>query len=321
MWYNNLSEDVRVMGSTDFNFDLFYEYYRQQTLKEGLYVLLDKEELSNVLKENELLLINEDNLDGFILYNVKGSVAFITLFYGSTESLDYLFETFEKRLLKENVKHIWFNFNNPTSMSWYPLEGIEHPMIQGIVLDSEKHNYLLSKGFEDYVIEDTYYRSLIDFKIPDEVVETIQYNETKGYKIEFYNKEKHTNLEEFCDLIHNEDWKNVILTNEAKNRPLPLLVVTYLNDVIGYAGPLKREESGRGYFAGIGVLNEYRGNKLGKTLFNRLCEELKNLNSEYMTLFTGRNNPAKHIYIQRGFKVVQSFMLLKKDLNLPIDNL
>ena len=86
------------------------------------------------------------------------------------------------------------------------------------------------------------------------------------------------------------------------------------NEVVGFTGPLRKENNGRGYFAGIGVLSSHQGKKLGKTLFYRLCEELKLLGSDYMTLFTGRNNNAKYIYKQAGFEVVKSFMILKKFL-------
>ncbi len=53
---------------------------------------------------------------------------------------------------------------------------------------------------------------------------------------------------------------------------------------------------------------------LVRLYFYSLCHELKNLGAEYMTLFTGKNNPAKYIYLNAGFKVVKQFALLKKEL-------
>ena len=84
--------------------------------------------------------------------------------------------------------------------------------------------------------------------------------------------------------------------------------------VIGFSGPLKVQKSMRGYFTGIGIHSEYRGYGAGSVLFSALCKHLKDLGAHYMTLFTGENNPARHIYEREGFQIVRSWADMRKDL-------
>ena len=73
-------------------------------------------------------------------------------------------------------------------------------------------------------------------------------------------------------------------------------------------------ESGRGFFAGIGVHSEYRKYGLGKSLFSTLCQSLKDIGAGYMTLFTGETNPARRIYASAGFKIVKTWSDMQKDI-------
>lgn len=83
--------------------------------------------------------------------------------------------------------------------------------------------------------------------------------------------------------------------------------------VVGFAGPVIREESGRGYFAGIGVHPEHEGHGLGSLLFYGLCEAFKEIGTDYMTLFTGSENPALRIYDKAGFRTVKRFAVMRKE--------
>jgi ribosomal protein S18 acetylase RimI-like enzyme len=84
--------------------------------------------------------------------------------------------------------------------------------------------------------------------------------------------------------------------------------------VVGFAGPVYPEPTGRGYFAGIGIHPDYQHHGLGKILFYHLCEEEKRAGAKYMSLFTGEGNPARNIYKQAGFSEVRRFGVMLKDL-------
>ena len=53
---------------------------------------------------------------------------------------------------------------------------------------------------------------------------------------------------------------------------------------------------------------------LGTLLFHRLLEEERKAGSQYMSLFTGEENPARFIYLGAGFRVVRTFGVLLKEL-------
>ena len=49
-------------------------------------------------------------------------------------------------------------------------------------------------------------------------------------------------------------------------------------------------------------------------MFASLCIGLKEIGAQFMTLFTGENNPARNIYEAAGFKIVKSFADMRKDI-------
>ena len=84
------------------------------------------------------------------------------------------------------------------------------------------------------------------------------------------------------------------------------------DQVAGFAGPVYPEETGRGYFSGIGVAPEFEGKGFGTLLFYRLCREERQAGAAYMSLFTGEENPARKIYERAGFEVRRTFDVMKK---------
>lgn len=299
------------MITTNFNVLELYEYYKKETLNEQLYILQTKKEFEYLLQTNSIFVSKTDSIDGFILFNIADKEAFITLLYGTKK--ERLLQTFEESV-KSTCKTIWIHFKNPTTLPWYPLTDVTHPGTQGVVNDSPLHLFYKKHDYQDYALIDTYYQPLKNYTFPQKLQNIEKDLNKKDFSISFYDPTLHKNINQFCEDINSEGWKNVIINNINKDNPHPLLVATHKNTVIGFTGPLYKEKMGRGYFAGIGVLKDYNGLKLGTLLFNHLCDELKNMDASYMTLFTGRNNNAKHIYIKTGFQVVKTFMILKKSL-------
>ena len=74
------------------------------------------------------------------------------------------------------------------------------------------------------------------------------------------------------------------------------------------------EPSGRAHFDGIATDPNVRGVGLGKALFCTLCQYSKEHGSKFMTFFTGLDNLARNIYLYAGFKIVQTFAIMKKEL-------
>jgi len=288
-----------------------YDYYLKYTRENTNYCLLEYDEfIKKIIKGRQYLVstINDD-INGFLSSVIENEKAYITLVYGSDQVKEKLLTLFEDKAKLSSVKELWFHFFNPVQLEFNPLPLIRHPNAQGVNLNSSLHQVLLKLDYQENSIQDTYYRNLVN---------KLNFNEKiiydKDYKVCFYDDLKHHKFSDFIESLNHKYWSKTLTENQLSDKPLPLLIATYKNDVVGFAGPLKVESDGRGYFSGIMVQEKHRKHHLGSYLFQNLVVELKKIGSTYMTLFTGRNNPAKYIYQKYGFQVVSSFVTMKKTL-------
>lgn len=297
------------MITSNYDFEELYEYYNDYLQLKTKLVLLDKENFFTKLIEDKIVLISQDNLiNGFLSAVVNGDRAYVTLVFGDVIIQEALLKTLEEELVSKGVFEIWFHFFNPVKLAWYPKVNIVHPGIQGVVLDSVLYQTLKKLEYIDNSYQQTYYQDLSGFDITN-----FDFKPSR-FKIDFYDSSKHQGLTDFANKIGVKSWHDEIMNNQNSEKPLPLLVALDENLVVGFTGPLKVENDGRGYFAGIGILEEYRKNGIGKLLFFNLCQELKNIGSKYMTFFTGTTNPARYIYLSAGFNVVETFVTMKKTI-------
>jgi ribosomal protein S18 acetylase RimI-like enzyme len=285
-----------------------YQYYENYVKRQTHYVLLDKDAFMSQIVHDKIVFVSYgQEINGFISACLDKDKAYISLLFGQKDVQEALYKTMEETLLSLDVKTVWIHFFNPVKLPWYPLKDVVHPAIQGVVYQSDLYKVYEKLGFKEHSIQETYYQDLSGFKF--------NYKDIKhSNQVEFYDPEKHHGLTEFAHQIGVDDWKNTILFNEKAIQPQPLLVALDDQKVVGFTGPIIKEPSQRGYFAGIGILDSYRNRGLGKALFYRLCHELKQVGAAYMTFFTGVNNSAKYIYLRAGFKVVERFATMKKNL-------
>ncbi len=296
------------------DFYALYAYYKEKTIQEKTFVLIEPSTFDSIISQGFLALFeNQLGISGFILSHMTNHQSYITMLYGETLDIkNSLMEFYDSKMIEKGITESWIHFFNPISLAWYPVTDIIHPCYQGVPIDSEMHHFYQENHYIEHSIQDTYYLDLSTFEMPSSVNNQIKMNISDGFEIALYNPRKHLKLIEFTDKINAPHWKSIILENLNRSNPLPLLVALKNNQVIGFTGPLKVEKHQRGYFAGIGILETERGKKIGKTLFFMLCQTLKTMGSSYMTLFTGRDNPAKYIYLSAQFEVVKSFYTMKK---------
>lgn len=206
-------------------------------------------------------------------------------------------------------------FASPINLEWYiPNTKCDHPGAPGIPFNSAYYYLLMNNGYNTNGQLDGYCLPITDYELPEKVVQKEKENEALGYKISIYDPEKHHGFEELFEALKNPGWYEAVKNNLSLEKPHPMLIVEKEGRILGWTGPMYPQESGRGYFAGIGVHPETQGHGLGKALFCELCYHSKLYGAKYMTFFTGSDNLARNIYLYAGFKIVHSFAILRKEL-------
>jgi len=283
-----------------------YQFYQTYLNTHRHFVPLDQETFKNTLIHGqEVLLSYNQRIDGFLSCHIEGEKAYISILLGEKDIQKELLGHLEKNLRLQDIKSLYFHFLNPVNLPWFVKGDMIHPNNQGVLVDSDLYVLLHELNYHDHTYQQTYVQSLDDF---DEM--QVQNHE----RICFYQKEKHHGLHDFVQSLGVKTWTEELISNDCLKNPLPLLVALDQSKVIGFAGPLKVQDNGRGYFAGIAIDSDYRKKGLGYGLFSRLTKELKAMGALYMTFFTGSNNPARHIYTRLGFQVAKTFACMKKTL-------
>lgn len=212
-------------------------------------------------------------------------------------------------------KELEISFFNPITLPWRVPGGIrvEHPNTPGVDVCSDAYIFLKNCGYRDFAMQNSYYLDLSDYKLPADMEEKRLQLEKEGFTFIFYDQDIHTGMEKMLQDFQNPLWEKELLSEPAEDKGgRPILVPVYQGRVCGFAGPLDVEKSKRGYFAGIGVDETFRGRGLAKVLFCLMCDELKERGAEFMTLFTGENNPARNIYEAVGFSIIRSWADMRK---------
>ena len=222
-----------------------------------------------------------------------------------TRLLHVLMEEMKKEV---ETPKLQISFFNPCALTWIVpgTPGHDHPNAPGVDVSSAAYLFFKNRNFLTSVYQNSFYLPLARYKEPSVLVQ--KKAELSEQKIEIcrYLPDRHTGLWELTENLGNPVWKEELLANDAlKEKGYPLAAAIHENKIIGFAGPLRVQESGRGYFAGIGVHSDYRGFGLGNVLFHTLCASLKEMGAAYMTLFTGETNPAGQIYLKAGFQIVK----------------
>jgi ribosomal protein S18 acetylase RimI-like enzyme len=212
------------------------------------------------------------------------------------------------------IKSIDLVFFNPITLTWKIPEtsSDDHPNSPGVDMNSNAFSFFKAMGYDTFAIQNSYYKDIRNYQYSKEMLSRIETLKHKDINIVYATKD-HEGFDELFDNLNNPLWKKEI--KEAIITHKPVLIAETKGKMIGFTGPLAVQPSLRGYFTGIGVHSDYRGLSIGKVLFSSLCYHLNEIGAHYMTLFTGENNPARHIYENEGFKIVRSWADMRKELS------
>ena len=210
--------------------------------------------------------------------------------------------------------HSAVTFFNPIRLPWIipGTDGHQHNNAPGVATDLPLHGRMLARGYKEAARECAMHLDLAGYETPARIQEKAEKMAAEGYTVARYDPGLHEGLEEMVAALNNPMWSAEI--PEAGRTGMDLLVGLRGNTCAGFTGPVYPEDTGRGYFAGIGVAPQYERHGLGTLLFYRLLEREKEVGSRYMSLFTGENNHAKQIYLGAGFRIVRTFGVMLKEL-------
>lgn len=230
------------------------------------------------------------------------------------QNTDLLLNALEDAFRRAGRIHSAVTFFNPIRLPWVipGTPGHQHNNAPGVAADLPLHDRMLARGYREVTRECAMYLDLSDFTTPDWVEEKAARMAQEGYTVARYDRQKHLGLEEMVAALENPMWSAEIPA--AGKAGMDLLVGLCGNTCAGFTGPVYPEETGRGYFAGIGVAPQYERHGLGTLLFYRLLRQEKEAGAKYMSLFTGETNHAKQIYLGAGFRIVRTFGVMLKEL-------
>ncbi|MEK3885525.1 GNAT family N-acetyltransferase [Paenibacillus sp. PL2-23] len=234
--------------------------------------------------------------------------------YASEGTYASLLGAMEERFKELGRKQGDVLFFNPMQLPWYipGTDRHEHNNAPGVPRGSALHGFLLQQGYAERATQCAMYLKLGDFRVPESILAKEEKAAAQGYAVELLDPAKHHGVPTMLEALGNPLWKREI--GRSLEDGTPVVIAALNGEAVGFAGPVIRQANGRGYFAGIGVRSEHEGHGLGSSLFFRLCEAFQRIGTDYMSLYTGSNNPAMGIYEKAGFRTVRTFAIMRKEL-------
>lgn len=304
--------------------------WNEEAVKDG-YKELTEESFNGIFTSNSyfdqactFVLLENDQVKGFAcgctgkdlpLGDVAGYITCIVLAHNHKTEVNYqrMLEQIEMRFKALGKKQADVLFFNPMLLPWYipDTPKHEHNNAPGVPVESQLYSILQNEGYFERAVECAMYLNLDHYTMSDEIKTKEDKAAHAGYTVQLFDPSLHDGVSEMLDGLNNPLWQKEI--GQSTRDGIPVVVAAYQEKVVGFAGPVIRQDNGRGYFAGIGVHPEHEGHGLGSVLFFKLCEAFKNIGTGYMSLYTGSTNPAIRIYEKAGFTTVKKFAIMRKE--------
>ena len=325
----------QVVNGTKENLKEMNEMWNEVVQQEGFFkpIALNDyqkylEDIPGFLYEGIKLVYDGDKLVGMGIGVLKGGLEASADVPGSINAIivrpEYRHQKIGETILKSLEDYFISKGRNsvvvygylPSCYGWYipNTDKHDHPCAPGIRVNSNEYFFLLHHRYEAFGFQDAFHLNLSDYEISDSIDKILKENAKDGITIELYDPNKHYGIDDFYKELNIYDFEKVIRDNLNLDKPYPFLVVSDHGKIKGWTGAMWNEESGRGHFDGIAILESVRGRGLGKALFSLLAYHSKLNGAKFMTFYTGLTNHARYIYMGAGFKIIPSFALMKKTL-------
>lgn len=225
--------------------------------------------------------------------------------------------------------------SNPINIDWLipGTQGHDHNNAPGVDMEGAGYPFFLRHGFVETHREVAMYLDLQHYQWPESATQAKQRLASEGIWTGIYDASLGYDFDGMCDRIPSEYWRSAIRTEvEAwqagkpctdtrflpngvvPKGPRPMLVATHERKIVGFTGPVDKQQSGRGFFTGICTDPLYEKRGIATVLFNLLMQSFVEIGASFSTLFTGDAHHAQRLYERTGFRVVKRFALMKKPL-------
>lgn len=224
--------------------------------------------------------------------------------------------------------------SNPINIDWIVpgTPNHDHNNAPGVDLDCPGYAFLMRSGFADIAHEIAMYLDLSAYTPWAGLEERQEELRRQGiYTGRYDAKNLDCDFDRMCDRGGFDYWRSSIRSEvnawkqgrpNTDNRfipngkvpaaPRPMLVAIHDDHIVGFTGPVDKQESGRGWFTGICTDPQFEHRGIASVLFNLLMQEFVAEGAAFSTLFTGETNPAQNIYRRTGFEVRRRFAVMEK---------
>jgi len=239
----------------------------------------------------------------------------------------------ERALRERGADTVLISDRNPVDLDWRipGTPGHDHNNAPGLDLDSAGAGFFERMGFRVRVREIAMYTDLSAWRLAPEIGGIRRRLRQEGIETGVYDPDWDCEYDRMCDGVGSDYWRAVLRTEIAAWKagepnadprfwadgrrpagPRPLLTATHEGRIVGFTGPVDRQESGRGWFTGICTDPGYERKGIATVLFNLLMKAFQEEGAAFSTLFTGEENHARKVYERSGFRVVRHFGLMMK---------
>ncbi|MEG0767001.1 MAG: GNAT family N-acetyltransferase [Clostridia bacterium] len=267
--------------------------------------------ISGIAKKVFLPKETHENTPGFL------TCLFVDAAYRRRGTGTALLNTLMQAFRENGKQSITCGNGNPINLDW-TIPGTErhdHNNTPGVDEECQGHPFLLKNGFEDKYREVAMYLNLKDYVEAPEVREKQEKLKAEGIATGRYDVALHYDFDGMCDRVGSEYWRKVLQDETHATSPRPILAATYQDRIVGFTGPVDKQESGRGWFTGICTDPLFERKGIATVLFNLLMQEFIAEGATFSTLFTGDDNHAQRVYLRAGLRVVRRFVIMSRTLS------
>lgn len=206
--------------------------------------------------------------------------------------------------------------SNPVQLSWTipGTPGHDHNKAPGVDEGGMGVAFLLNKGFEVRHHEVAMYLDLKDYQPLKDLKERQERLLSQGIVTGRYDPALGYEFDGMCDRVGSEYWRKILRDEVARKEPRVILAATHQGSIVGFTGPVDRQESGRGWFSGICTDPDFERRGIATVLFDLLLKEFIKIGADFSTLFTGDSNHAQRIYKNAGFRIARRFAVMERQL-------